>query len=210
MPTDKFERRLLIERITAAVWVVISIVLVWKSIDYGLFVLGAPGPGLFPALTAGALGLTSLVWLVTGGVVREQVPATDSDEVEGRAPRAEAETVTDAEDVSGTEAVADLEEATDQDTGMAHDDTAIDRDGARLIAFCVAWSLVVILLIRPLGYILTVTLYVGGMLVVIAKVTWWRALVGSLVGAMVTYWLAGLLDIALPRDPWGLFRALGL
>lgn len=210
MPTDKFERRLLIERITAAVWVVISIVLVWKSIDYGLFVLGSPGPGLFPALTAGALGLTSLVWLVTGGVVREQVPATDSDEVEGQAHRVEAEMVTDADDVSSLEAVGDLEEGTDQDTGMAHDDTAIDADGARLIAFCIVWSLVVILLIEPLGYIITVTVYVGGMLVAIARIAVRRALPGALVGGMVTYWLAGLLNIRLPPDPWGIFRAMGL
>lgn len=200
---DGMRRRIIIERVTALVILLIALGLVHTSVEYGLFMGGAPGPGLFPALTAGALALTSLVWLVTGGVVRDPVESVGT-EAEGDTRRV------GADEVAAMEEVSDLEEATDEETGLALDDTAIDRSGAMLILFCIVWAGVPILLIERLGFIFTVTLYVGGMLLVIAKLPWWKSLLGGLVGAIVVNWLAGLLGILLPRDPFGLARLLGL
>lgn len=205
IPRDRVRRRILLERITAFVVLSIAVLLLITSIDYGLFLAGAPGPGLFPAIVAGALGLTSLVWFITGGIVREEpVSATDSPALDGDARRVEAEDLDDIADVSG------LEAGTDQDTGLAHDDNAIDAPGARMIAFCIVWAIVPILFIQRLGFILTVTIYVGGMLIVIAKTPWWKSILGSLVGAIILFFLGDLLGIALPQDPLGFFRALGL
>ena len=205
IPRDRVRRRVLLERITAFVVLSIAVLLLITSVDYGLFLAGAPGPGLFPAIVAGALGLTSVIWFITGGIVRDEpVSATDSSAVEGEARRVEAEHLDDMSDVG------EFEAGTDQDTGLAHDDTAIDAAGAKLIAFCIVWAIIPILLIQRLGFILTVTIYVGGMLMVIAKTPWWKSILGSLVGAIILFFLGDLLGIALPRDPFGFFRALGL
>lgn len=64
-------RRDLGDRITALILLGISVALLVTSIDYGLFNGTNPGPGLFPAIVAGALVVLSVLWLITGaGAIR--------------------------------------------------------------------------------------------------------------------------------------------
>jgi len=85
----------------------------------------------------------------------------------------------------------------------------IDRAGARVITLVVAWTAVPLLLMERIGYILTLTIYVGGMLVVVSRARPWVALLGAFAGAVLTAIGGDAIGIRFP-DPWNLLRIVGL
>jgi hypothetical protein len=89
------------------------------------------------------------------------------------------------------------------------DTVTIDRVGARRIAFVVAWTVVPLLLMDRIGYIVTLTIYVAGLLIVIARTRPWVAVLATAVGSVLTAWGAEALGIVLP-DPYLLLQRLGL
>lgn len=85
----------------------------------------------------------------------------------------------------------------------------IDRAGAKVIALVVAWTAVPLLLMERIGYILTLTIYVGGMLIVVSRARPWVAVLGAFVGSVLTAIGGDALGIRFP-DPWNLLRIVGL
>lgn len=170
-------------------------VLLVVSVRYGLFQRNLPGPGLFPAIMAALLLLASAAWLFLGA----GRPSRGAGSATLTAELAEAAQV----DPNGSDAPDWMREL---DAG--EDEAPLDRAGVRRIAFVVVWTAVPLLLLEPLGYVITMTLYVAGLLAVTAQVRPWKAVAGALVGAAVTGWGADALGIVLP-DPLGLLRAVG-
>jgi hypothetical protein len=196
------------DRIAAGVLVIVSLVLLRQSINYALFTAGhAPGPGLFPAIVSALLLLLAVLWLVTGaGKDREIEPANE--ETIGLPPVAAPGS--DRPAVSGDSTLlappgADAVETAIEDA----DEITIDAAGRRRIIFVFLWTLVPLLLLDRIGYVFGITLYVAGLLIVVARTRPWVALVGSLVGAALTQVGAAKLGISLP-DPLNLLLYVGM
>lgn len=176
------------DRVAAIIFLGLAVLLFSVSLGYGLFQGARPGPGLYPALITAALLVVSLVWLITG------------------AGKPGASRVVKVQESGRNQPVA--EEMFDDDDPV-DEQVPIDAAGARRIAFVVGWSVLPLLLLDSVGYLLTMTLYVAGLLIVIARVRTWLALPGAALGVLVTAYGADALGIVLP-DPLHLVRLLGL
>lgn len=160
------------DRVAAAVLLVFSLVVLVTSLGYGLFLEGQPGPGLFPAIVAAALGVVSVCWLVTGA--GKQTGPTEE----------------------GLE-------------GDHLEDSAIDRPGMKRIGFVVLWSLGPVVLLDSIGYLPAMVLYVGGLLVFVARVRVWVSLLCTTAGVILSAIGASALGLVLP-DPLNIFTMIGL
>lgn len=159
------------DRVAAAVLLIFSLVVLVTSLGYGLFLDGQPGPGLFPAIVAAALGVVSVCWLVAGA----------------------------GKQTGTTEGLED-----------GHiEDSAIDRPGMKRIGFVVLWSVGPVVLLDSIGYLPAMVLYVGGLLVFVARVRVWVSLLCTTVGVIVSAIGASALGLVLP-DPLNIFTMIGL
>ena len=160
-----------LDRMAAAVLLAFALVVLVTSLGYGLFLTGQPGPGLFPAIVAVALGVVSACWLVTGA--GKQEAATDG-------------------------------------PGDDHvEDSAIDRAGMKRIGFVVLWSVGPLVLLDSIGYLPAMVLYVGGLLVFVARLRVWVSLLCTTAGVILSAIGASQLGIVLP-DPLNIFTMIGL
>jgi Tripartite tricarboxylate transporter TctB family len=176
-------------RIVAGVLFVFGLIVVKASFGYGLTYEGGPGPGLFPLLITIPMTALSAVWLVMG-------PKVDP-------PPQEEDLAEFGQDEEISRASEDLKAAMEEEG-------AIDgRRGWSRIAFAVLWSVVTTAMIEPLGMIIALTVYVTGLLVVIARVGFARSLVSTAVGVLLTAWGCQTLGVALP-DPLGILQLMGL
>lgn len=174
----------------------LAVVLLMVSVDYGFFQGDRPGPGLFPAIMATLLLLAATAWLITGAGREDSRAGHELIAAE----------LADAADVHpGTSRVPEVRAGLDD----PHEDSPIDTAGLRRIAFVVAWTVVPLVLLEPLGYVITMTVYVAGLLAVLARVRLWAAAATALVGSALTGRGADALGIVLP-DPLGLLRFLGV
>jgi Tripartite tricarboxylate transporter TctB family len=89
------------------------------------------------------------------------------------------------------------------------EDSAIDRSGMRRIGFVVLWSLGPILLLDSIGYLPAMVLYVGGLLVFVARVRVWVSLLGTTAGVILSAIGASALGLVMP-DPLNIFTMIGL
>lgn len=183
------------DRITATVLLAVAILLLVTSIRYGLYRGGRPGSGLFPAITAGALAVVALAWLITGAGPTSDGDVLDVAQLEKRSQ--------DEDDIRPNEFLAE-----DPDEWMPEDES-IDRAGARRIIYVVAATSIPILLMERIGFILMMTIYVSVLLVVIARVRARVAVVGVLVGSVLAAWGSSAVGIVLP-DPFELLSRIGL
>ena len=158
-----------LDRMAAAVLLAFALVVLVTSLGYGLFLDGQPGPGLFPAIVAAALGVVSACWLVTG-----------------------------AGKPSGTDGPED-----------DFEDSAIDRAGMKRIGFVVIWSVGPLLFLDSIGYLPAMVLYVGGLLVFVARVRVWVSLLCTTGGVILSAIGASALGLVLP-DPLNIFTMIGL
>ncbi|MGP4019310.1 tripartite tricarboxylate transporter TctB family protein [Saccharopolyspora sp. 5N708] len=85
----------------------------------------------------------------------------------------------------------------------------IDAIGFRRIAFVVAWTLIPLLLLETVGYLISLTGYVAGLLIVIGRSRIWIALPATAIGVLGTAYGANALGIVLP-DPLNIIQLLGL
>lgn len=196
------------DRIAAAILLAVSLVLLAMSIHYQLFQGSAPGPGLFPAIVAGILVLLSVLWLITGAGSASKSEMTVSSAHNGDREHPERTAVqslaaTDSRSSVGGSAATDVEESADAEM------VSIDEAGARRILFVIGWTAIPLVFLERIGYLLTITIYVGGLLLVIARTRPWVGLLGALVGAALTEVGADRLGITLP-DPLGLLQVFGL
>jgi hypothetical protein len=194
------------DRAAAAILLLVSALLLVTSVRYDLFTGNAPGPGLFPAIVASILVALSVLWLVTGaGRKAHQAEVTAAEPTPAVVPVGRV-----AVPAEGAAAAQRHDDAPGLalDEEIAEEDTSIDAAGRRRILFVIAWALVPLMLLERVGYVVTITAYVAGLLVVIARVRPWIAVLGSLVGALLTAVGAEKLGISLP-DPWALLRVFG-
>lgn len=183
------------DRVAALLVLALAVHLLVVSARYGFFQGDRPGPGLFPAIMATLLLLASAGWLITGA----GHPAA------GAGHEASAVKLAEAAGVHpGAPGVPDVARGLDD----PHEEEPIDGAGVRRIAFVVAWTVVPLLLLEPLGYVLTMTVYLAGLLALLARVRPWVAVAGALAGSAVTGRGADALGIVLP-DPLGLLQLLG-
>lgn len=179
------------DRTAAVILTVVGLLILNEAIGYGLFPKGQPGPGLFPAIIAGGLVLLSLLWLLTGAGktgIRSSVGVRESDALH----------VAETCGSTAAEAIEHLHE----------DEPEIDKAGARTIAFAIFWALVPLTLLDVIGLVLTMTIYVGGMLVVVAKAKYWIALPATAAISLLTGIGLNALGIVIP-DPLNLLSMLG-
>jgi len=160
-----------LDRIAAAVLLAFALVVLVTSLGYGLFLGGQPGPGLFPAIVAVALGVVSACWLVTGA----------------------------GKQTGTTEGLEDEQ----------LEDSAIDRPGMKRIGFVVLWSVGPVVLLDSIGYLPAMVLYVGGLLVFVARVRIWVSLLCTTAGVILSAIGASALGLVLP-DPLNIFTMIGL
>ncbi len=184
------------ERITAIVILGVGIYLIIGSFQLRLFTKnGSVGAGLFPFIVAIVLTGLTAVWVGTL-VFRKRIqdPANPLEEVVDHA--------LGVEDVH--DADHDYGKAIDEATQEAIDEYVVDeRHGRRRLIVVVAASIVMIPLITYLGMVVDLYLYISAMLIFVAKVKWWKALVWTLLGAAVLAYGGYKLGIYFP-DPFGL------
>lgn len=176
-----------VDRLAALAMLGLSAVLVSTSIRYGLFEAGRPGPGLFPGIVSAGLLMVSVAWLLSGAG-RDQSPSVPVD--------------VDAPDDHGVRGSAPSLEDT------LFEEEPIDSAGLRRIGLVVLWSTLPVFLLDRLGYVPTMILYVGGLLVFLARIRPWIALPGTILGVVLTAYGASYLGIVLP-DPLGVLDLLG-
>jgi hypothetical protein len=85
----------------------------------------------------------------------------------------------------------------------------IDAAGARRIIGVVGWTAIPLLLFESAGYLITMVIYVSGLLTFLGRVRLWVSLPATAAGVLLTAYGADALGIALP-DPFHLFERLGL
>jgi hypothetical protein len=181
--------RHLANRLAASAVLVLAVILVVSSVRYGLFQGSRPGPGLFPAIVAGGLVLLSVSWLIMGA----------GPERAGRADPSVEETLTTPAHLAVSAIAADA----------VSEEEHIDRAGVKRILIVVLWTSIPLLLLERLGYVGTMTVYVGGLLIMVARVRVWLAVLGAAIGAALSAYGADALGIALP-DPLNLLSTVGL
>lgn len=183
------------DRIAAITLLVIGLLILMEALGYGLFSKGQPGPGLFPAIIAGGLVILSLLWLLLGS-------GKASIDAEIRLPLGLSEAAAPHQVVDGDNAAPDTAEH------VHEDEPKIDRAGARIIGFAIFWALVPLTLLDVIGLVPTMTIYVGGMLVVVAKAKYWIALPATAAVSLLTGVGLNALGIVIP-DPLNLLSMLG-
>ena len=186
------------DRVAALIIVALAVVLLVTSVDYGFYQQDRPGPGLFPAIMATLLLLAAMAWLITGA--GPEVPRGGHQSIT-------AELVETADVHPVTPGVPEVSAAM-EDPHEDHEDSAIDRAGLQRMGLVVVWTVIPLALLEPLGYLITMAMYVGGLLAVLARVRVWVAAAAALVGSALTARGADALGIVLP-DPFGLLRFLG-
>lgn len=184
------------QRITAALLILLGAAMLIASLGYGIWLRGLPGPGLFPAIIAGGLLVLSILWFAAGAGNPEP-PVDHTLELGGNK-----NAITDE-----TDEAFDLrnEPYNEQD----QDDGHFDKKGVRLVLFTIAWALVPILLLDRIGVVLTMTLYVGGMLTVIGRMRWWLILPITAISSVVVAIGADRAGIVLP-DPFSVLSIFGV
>lgn len=175
------------DRIAATILLLVSILLLVTSVNYHLFNGNAPGPGLFPAIISGGLLVLAVLWLIQGAGKSNGQPIASEGPVR--------------DDKDG--------QPSETSVGSSDDDAVIDRDGWRRIGFVVVWTAIPMVLLDRAGFILAMTLYVGGLLVVVARNRPWIAVLMSAIGSLLCQIGANALGITLP-DPFGLVPLLGV
>lgn len=190
------------DRIAAGILLALSIFLLTISLGYGVYEGNRPGPGLYPAIISAALLVVSFAWLITGA--GRTALATEPDL---ERPVAQPPTGQPAADGT-TNDIADA--AADDAAGDPLDEQVpIDASGVRRIAFVIGWALVPLLLLESVGYLISMTVYVGGLLIVIGRSRIWITLPATALGVLATAYGANVLGIVLP-DPLGVIKLLGL
>jgi hypothetical protein len=177
------------DRLAALAMLILAVILVATSFRYGLSQGGRPGPGLFPGIVSVGLLLVSVAWLATGAgpevtpVVPPDLDASDTD----RQPSGNSPSLED----------------------VFFEEEPLDAAGLRRIGLVVLWSTVPVILLDRVGYVPTMVLYIGGLLVFLARIRPWIALPCTIVGVVLTAYGANALGVVLP-DPLGVLELLGV
>ncbi|MDR1432610.1 MAG: tripartite tricarboxylate transporter TctB family protein [Propionibacteriaceae bacterium] len=215
--------RVMAERIAAAVLSAFALVVIFASINLGLFKGTQPGPGLFPLVVSAILLLLGVLWFAflpglrakpgpvlevatvavdTVGVTADEMPGSAAGETLEAAPAELDQTVT------GEVLEADilLAESDDQSADSA-ELTPIDRAGALRITFTLLWSLLPILLMERIGFFFSMVPYVAVMIIVIARRKWWRVVLITAAAVFLLQIGTSYIGLALP-DPLHIFSAI--
>ncbi|MDR1213474.1 MAG: tripartite tricarboxylate transporter TctB family protein [Propionibacteriaceae bacterium] len=96
-----------------------------------------------------------------------------------------------------------------EEAAEAAEASRIERAGRRTIVFTIVWALIPIFALDKIGFVLTTTAYVGGMLIFIARIRWWLVLPITAVVSVLVNLGADRIGIALP-DPFRLLWLLGV
>lgn len=182
------------ERVAAVILLVLSVVFLRMSLDLGVTEDNQAAPGAFPTLVTGALVVFSVLWLVA-----PRRRTADGDGV----PAALAGALTSSEGVpppsTGAAGAADGDVA-------ASGGFASDSKPARLI-FVLAWTAVTIPFTERIGMIPLLFVYLNGLLLVVARASLWKSLLGTAIGLLLAAYGAYEAGIFLP-DPLGLGQFL--
>jgi putative tricarboxylic transport membrane protein len=172
----------LVERCVAALFALLALGAFIMALDLGFYRKTQPGPGLFPALVSALLLVLSVLWFIQGA----RMPPD--------------------------EAFARAEEIALEGSGLTAEDLAPDEPSQTSVAalvFSVLWALVPILFFTAVGFTVSMTVYVSGMLLFVGKTSrvWTVPLV--FVGTVAVAIGAHALGIYLP-EPINYFHWLGL
>lgn len=85
----------------------------------------------------------------------------------------------------------------------------ITPEGRKRIVLVVFMAAVVIVLLERIGFFLSVSIFASTLLIAIAKLRWWKAIVGSLVFSLLIQIGAIAMGINIP-DPFGINPLLGI
>jgi hypothetical protein len=170
------------ERLVAGVLFAISIGIGSLSIALGISHDGQPGPGLFPGIVSVILLVLSVLWFIQGARMPDS----------GAFSRAENFALEGAE--------APLEEPSELEP--------TPRSG-RILAFAVLAALVPMILMPIIGFTISMTIYVSGMLLVVGRTHRGWTVPIVLVGTIAVAIGAHAAGIYLP-EPINYFRYLGL
>ncbi|MDR3070163.1 MAG: tripartite tricarboxylate transporter TctB family protein [Propionibacteriaceae bacterium] len=210
-------RRIMAERIAAALLSAFAALVLFASINLGLFKGTQPGPGLFPLVVSSLLLLLGILWFVFLPGLHGRHAAAPPDSVspaQTGISEQPAELVAHESAVFGTELVeavgeaggiAEIEEAVaEQEPG---DLPPIDREGSLRIAFILFWSLIPILLMERVGFLLSMIPYVSVMIIVIARRKWWKVVLITAVAVLLVQVGTSFIGLALP-DPFRIISTI--
>lgn len=178
MSTDRSRAQVVGNRIAAVLTALLALSVVVASWRYGLFPDGGPGPGLFPFLISLPLLLLTIPWFF----------------VASRSATASSDLLETVVQVEGTDAVHP--DPVDDFEGQP------DRAGAIRVAATVGLTAAAVLVLERLGFALTMTAYVWGLLYVVARRGPWRSLAWTAVGVVVATYLLSTLGLPLPPAPF--------
>jgi len=171
-----------VERCAAALFALLALAALTMALELDVYRNTQPGPGLFPALISALLLVLSALWFVQGA----RMPPDDT--------------------------FARAEEFALEGSDLTAEDLAPAESSATsvvVLMFSVLWALVPILFLTTIGFTISMTIYVSGMLLFVGKTSrvWTIPLVFD--GTIVVAIGAHTLGIYLP-EPINYFRWLGL
>jgi len=176
------------ERLTACILALIAAGVLAESLRLELSRGVQPGPGFFPALVAGILLVLSSLWAVQGA----RMPASG--------------------DSLGLLKDATFPEPGDQEGSTTPEeltDRSVNARQAKILAFAVLWALVPILLLTAIGFTLTMTVYVSGLLLIVGRTSRVWTVPLTFVGTVLVGIGARVVGIYLP-EPTDYLTLLGL
>lgn len=105
--------------------------------------------------------------------------------------------------------IEDLSEAAQEPDTGGEDGRAQGRSGAGVVLFSVLWAVIPIVGFGLVGFVIAMTVYLAGMLIVIGRVRWWIAVPVTLVGCIAGAIGGDAIGLVLP-DPLRILWMVGL
>ncbi len=172
----------IVERCVAALFGLLALGAFVIALELGFYRNTQPGPGLFPALISALLLVLSVLWFIQGA----RMPPDDT--------------------------FARAEEIALEGSGLTPEDLAPEEPAATsvgVLIFSVVWAVLLILVFTTVGFTVSMTLYVSGMLLFVGKTSRVWTVPVVFVGTVIVAIGAHALGIYLP-EPINYFRWLGL
>jgi hypothetical protein len=131
-----------IERCAAVLFALLALGALVMAVGLGIWQGTQPGAGLFPALVSVLVLLLAMLWLIQGA----RMPQDDM--------------------------LVRAEEFALEGSGLTPEDLPVEEPSStspKVLAFVVLWALVPILLFTIVGFTISITLYVGGLLLLVGR-----------------------------------------
>lgn len=178
------------------------------GVGYGLTNTTGVGAGFFPVVAGGALALGALLWgfqIIGDSRRRRGGVSASAHDIDQPDHAAHVDRVDPPTDTAIGVVVVDGIDEEDDDIALP------DRKGITRVALVVLALVLAGVLLPWLGYLLTMTLMLFGVMTLVSERRWWIALIVALGSAIASRFVfETLLGTALPHAGIDFFRVIGL